>query len=259
MLHPLAQDGLFRITAHFDRQTLLDFFVAFHDRIQELDDLAARERRRPCAQDDIDRLDAPLVVGNVAFRRPSAAAMDWLRTCAALWWGESTRAYTFALAFACAHRGEAAYVPLRSRPRASWACWRYCLGIRASEETIRRAALALLPPPDDSLRWFGSADGAPGRAPDLLDIALRLVKVYGQTPAYWLYDVADADFWGAACNVADQADDDLNLKAAEAGQSPGEHTWWRLHRRALARCETALEADALAWAGKRKPKEPARE
>ena len=259
MLHPLAQDGFYRITRDFDRETLTAFAVDFHDRLRELNDLACRVRRRPCGQDDVDRLDAPIIVGNVAFRRPCCAAMDWLRTCASAWWGTSRRAYTFALAFACGHRGEDAFLPLRSRPRASLACWRYCLGIRASEEAIRRASLSLLPPHDDSLRWFADPnepESVDHDAPDLMAMAMRLSAKLGGTASHWLWDVADDDFWKAVCDLADEKDAELDAASIAAGKGRADGTWWKDHRRALARCETALESDAARWLAASQPKTP---
>lgn len=247
MLHPLAQDGILRLTSDFDRQALLDFFVRFHDRIRELDAVASRERRRPAAQDDIDRLDAPLVVGGTILRRPSAAAMQWLADYAARWWPGRRRAWTFALAYACAHREQAAFDGLFSRLRASVICWRFCLGIRASEEAIRRAALSLLPPDDESIYWFLAPDDDGSEDPrrDLGTLALALSKHYGGTPAHWLWEVADEDFWNAVRDMADES---------ERGEDPKHDdpdSWWRRHRRALARCEASLEAEVAKWLGGR--------
>ena len=252
MLHPLAQDGLLRITADFERQTLLDFFVAFHHRIRELDEVASRERRRPAAQDDIDRLDAPLVVGGSVLRRPSAAAMQWLYGQAAQWWQGKRRAWTFALAYACAHREQSAFDGMYSRIRASAICWRHALSIRASEEAIRRAALSLLPPPDSSLRWFMGPDEAMSfddPRHDLGAIALWLSKHFGGTVSHWLWEVAEVDFWNAAKNLSDESEDTADPKHESAD------SWWRRHRRAIARCETALEKDAAEWAANKKKAE----
>ena len=244
MLHPLAQDGLLRITADYDRDALIDFFVAFHDRICELDAVAGRERRRSAAQDDIDRLDLPMVVGGTVFRRPSAAAMQWLADYASKWWDGKRRAWTFALAYACAHRDQESFDGLFSRVRASMICWRFALSIHASEEAIRRAALALLPPPDDSLRWFMGPDDEvafddPRR--DLGAIALHLAKHYGGTREHWLWEVADEDFWNAAKGMADENEDCADPKHEDPD------SWWRRHRRALSKCESALETDAAKW------------
>jgi hypothetical protein len=262
MLHPLALDGFLRITRDFDRDTLSEFVAAFHGRLAELDAVARRERRRPCAQDDIDRLDAGIAVGKVVLRRPSVAAMDWLRTCAAGWWGESTRAYAYAMAYACAHRGENAFIFLRSRPRASWICWRWAFSSGASEEALLRAAISLLPPPEDSLQWFDDPDAPKtvnGPPPDLMAVAMRLSSELGGTPGHWLWEVADEDFWKAVCDLADKADAEMDASSMAAGKGHADGSWWRKHRKALARCEAALEADAKAWAEKRNPKDASRE
>lgn len=253
MLHPLAQDGVFRLTADFDRQTLLDFFVRFHGLIRELDAVASREHRRPVAQDDIDRLDLPLVVGRAVLRRPSVAAREWLVDCAAKWWGESRRAYGLALAFACAHRGEEAYVALHSRLRASWTVWKWALGQHAGEEALRRAAIALQPPPDDSIRWFQDPeDPADDSRPDLGSIALLLSKQFGGTPSHWLWAVAEEDFWNAFCDLQDDADAKADEIARAKGEGHADDSWWRRHRQALRRCEEQLEADTIAWIEDRK-------
>lgn len=254
MLHHLAQDGLLRLTADFDRETLFEFFCVFHDRIRELNDVACRERSRPAAQDDVDLLDAPMVVGGTVLRRPSAAAMQWLADYASKWWTGRRRAWTFALAYACAHREQKAFDGLFSRVRASVVCWRFAISIRASEEAIRRAALALLPPADDSIRWFMPPDAEEAyddpRA-DLRGWALALSKHYGGTPQKWLWETADDDFWSAVSGMLDEGERDSDPKHDDPD------SWWRRHRRALAACETALEADASKWASARakKPEE----
>lgn len=245
MLHPLAQDSLYRLTRDFDRDTLLKFFVAFHRRIRELDDLARRETRRPAAQDDIDRLDFPLVVGNVTLRRPSCGAMQWLRECAARWWGQSRRTYGIALAYACAHREQEAYDVLQSRWRAARVCWWWACKVKASEEALRRAAIALMPPPDGSLKWFSKpeeqAQDGDRDTPDVGAIAALLAKEYGGTAEGWLWEKADEDFWAAWCGLLDrrEAENDPRHDSPES--------WWRRHRRALAACETALESSVKEW------------
>ena len=258
MLHPLAQDGVLRISRNFDRDTLADFLVLFHDRIAELNAVASRTRRRPCSQDDIDRLDAPLVVGRVVLRRPSAGAMEWLRTFAAQWWGKSSRAYAFALAWACSSRDQAAFDLARSRIRASVTAWKWALRSGASEESLRRAALALMPPPDDSLRWFSDPDEQAQNAraaPDLGAIALSLSKTFGGTPEHWIWEVADDDFWKAVCDSHDDEEIKHAKQMAGVGQFNPDGTWWMRHRKALRDCEVAFESDVAAWLESRKPKE----
>jgi hypothetical protein len=254
MLHPLAQDGVLRLTADFDRETLADFYARFFDRIRELDALACRVKRRPCAQDDIDRLDAGLTVGRHVLRRPSAGALDWLRSCASDWWGESTRVYGIALAFACAHRDAATYDRLRQRHKASLVIWAWAIKAGASEEALRRAALSLLPPPDESAKWFADPDddGHESGHPDLMAIACSLSRCYGQTPSFWLWEVADDDFWGAVCDIQDEAEAKELEMARASGKEYGEDCWWRRHRRALVKCETALEESVAYWLEKRK-------
>ena len=252
MLHPLAQDGVYRLTADFDRQTLLDWFVRFHREIAELHAVASRETRRPASQDDIDRLDLPLIVGRRALRRPSVAAMEWLRTRAAAWWGRSTRAYTFALAFACAHRGRRDFDRLHSRPLASLTIWRWVIASCAPEEALRRAALSLLPPPDDSLRWFTSPEDAPEGAPDLMRLASMLAARFGQTAEHWLWEVSETDFWAAVCDIGDERDRERDQDSLSAGRGHAEASWWMRHRTALKRCEDALEAGTAAWLESRK-------
>ena len=253
MLHPLAFDGVNRLTADFDKDTLADFYVRFFDAIQELHAVASRTRRRPTAQDDIERLDLPLVVGSLLLRRPSVGGMEWLRTKASAWWGESTRAYSYALAFVCAHRNAATFDLLQSRTYASFHVWKWALQARTSEESLRRAALALMPPPDDSLRWFSDPDEQAQNthaAPDLGAIALSLTKHYGHTVSHWLWEVSDDDFWAATCDLNDDADAELSDESRHA-----KGTWWHRHRSALKRCEDALERDVAAWIESRKPKE----
>lgn len=256
MLHPLAKDGILRITADFDRDTLADFYLCFFHRIRELDAVASRTSRRPAAQDDIDRLDLPLVVGRVALRRPSVAAMEWLRTRASAWWGGSRRAYTFALAYACAHRSREEFDCVQSRPMASLRVWAWVLSSCASEESLRRAALSLLPPPDDSLAWFSSPNEnhGPDANLDLMAIATRVAAVKGQSAQHWLWEVSSDDFWSAVCDLADKLDAKFNRASLKAGRGHADGTWWMVQRRALKRCEDCLEADVKKWLEARKKK-----
>lgn len=254
MLHPLAFDGVNRLTANFDRETLADFYVRFFGSIRELDVVASRTSRRPCAQDDIERLDLPLVVGRVVLRRPSVGGMEWLRTRASVWWGISTRAYTFALAYACAHRTREEFDLVQSRTMASLRVWMWVLASCASEEALRRAAISLLPPPDDSLAWFSTPgdDYDSSSKLDLMAIAMRLATEKGQTCQYWLWEVSNDDFWAAVCDLADKLDAKFNKASLKAGKGHADGTWWVLQRRALKRCEDRLEADVKKWLEARK-------
>ncbi|MBQ7252635.1 MAG: hypothetical protein IJS32_08555 [Kiritimatiellae bacterium] len=248
MLHPLAQDAFYRIVRDWTKEEVVAFAAAFFGRLREMDDLASRTHRRAASQDDIDRLDLPLVAGGAVLRRPSVAAMEWLRTCAAKWWGKSPRAYTLALAYACAHRDRSAFDRLRSRPRASLRVWAWAVRQRAGEEALRRAAYALLPPPDDSLAWFAPPDDDGDRTPpDLAEVALEIAKACGGTPEHWLWEVAEDDFWNAWLSILDDAEH------ADAKARDNPESWWRRHRKALAACASALEADAAAWHARRHP------
>lgn len=240
-MHPLAQDALYRLTAEIgDRETLQEFFVRFWGRLEELDRLARRERRRPASQDDLERLDLPLDCGGVLLYRPTVGGMNWLRTKAAEWWGDNVRKYTLALAYVCAHRGKESIASVRRRFAAWMRIKAWAIGTRAGEEALRRAAVSLLPPPDDALAWFYMPGDEACAGMDLAQVALALSKEYGQTPGHWLWEVADDDFWGAFCGMLDQAE-------AADDKHEDENGWWRLHRRALARCEQALERDVKAW------------
>lgn len=255
MLHPLAQDGILRITADFDRETLADFYFRFFSRIRELDAVASRTSRRPAAQDDIDRLDLPLYVGRVALRRPCPAGVQWLMTHALAWWGESSRVYGLAMAYVMAHRGnQDAIARLYGRAWASVKVWAWACTAGASEEALRRAARSLMPPPDASKKWFSSPDDPPDESPDLGAIALGLSKHFGQTPAFWLYDVADDDFFKAVCDLQDARDAELDAAALKADRGHDPDCWWVRHRAALAAIEKLLAAETADWIAARNPK-----
>lgn len=112
---------------------------------------------------------------------------------------------------------------------------------------LRRAALALLPPPDDSLKWFeepdapDGEDAGDGRPADLGALALALAAHFGQSPEYWLWECSDDDFWGAICLMHDEAEAEADRDHRNADG------WFLRHRRALARYERALAADVAAW------------
>ena len=253
MLHPLAQDGVLRLTADFDRDTLADFHIRFFSRIRELDAVASRTSRRPASQDDIERLDLPLYVGRVALRRPCPAGVQWLLTKALAWWGESSRVYGLAMAYVMAHRGNQELLSrLHGRAWASLSVWAWACSVGASEEALRRAARALMPPPDDSKRWFAPADAPQEDGHDLFAIALGLTRHFGQTPAWWLYDAADEDFWKAVCDLQDAADAELDAASLKANRGHDSEGWWVRQRSALATVEKTLEAEVAEWLAARK-------
>ncbi len=257
MLHPLAQDGIFRITADFDRDTLADFYVRFFARIRDLDAVASRTSRRPVAQDDIDRLDLPLHVGRVALFRPCPAGLQWLKTHASAWWGENSRTYTFAMAYVMAHRGKKTLSLLYKRSEASLKIWAWACACGASEEAIRRAALALMPPPDESLRWFITPDEPKDEEDDLYSIALGLSKTYGHSITHWLFDSADEDFWKAVCDMQDSADASRDAISLQKGLGHDPDGWWYRQRSALAAIEKTLKAETKEWlATRNKPEQP---
>ena len=214
--------------------------------VDELHAIASRTTRRPAAQDDIERVDAPFAIGGVVLRRPSTAALEWLRTNAARWWGDNIRSYQLAVAYACASRDREWLDRVSNRVKASFRISLWANNSGASEEALRRAAVALLPPHDDSEKWFEHPDGsAGGTLPDLLGVALVLQKEFGQSVGYWLYDVSDDDFWGAFCLLQDEAE----AVSKDALGNP--NSWIYRHRVALAKCEKALERDVIAWMQKR--------
>lgn len=242
-LHPLAQDAILRVTRGMDVAELRQWLFDFGDRVGVLDGIARRESRRPCSQDDLERLDLPLDAGNgVLLWRPSVGGMNWLRTRASEWWGGNVRRYTLALAYVCAHREKNALEACRTRTGAWLRVLAWAVKAGCGEETLRRAALALLPPPDDSLAWFaapGDGEGDGGEA-DLAAIAALLARKYGQSPEYWLWEASDDDFWGAYCGLVDEAEA-RDVKH----ENPG--CWWRRQRRALLKAETELQEATAAW------------
>lgn len=248
MLHPLAQDAYIRLTRNMEPATAIDWWVAFFDRVAEVDAIARRESRRACSQDDLERLDLPFDCGHETYLyRPSVGGMNWLRTKASEWWGKDARKYTLALAYVCAHREKNAIAQARTRLGAWARITVWAIKTRVSEEALRRAAIALLPPPDDSISWFameGEGNGGGGEA-DLMAIAATLAKEYGQSPEYWLWEASDDDFWGAFVSIIDR----MEAEGDPKHEAPS--CWWRRHRRALMKCEQALRADTEAWLAKR--------
>lgn len=249
-IHPLAQDVLLRVTRGMDARELRDWIFAFWHRIAEVERIAARETRRPCAQDDLERLDLPIDAGGgVLLYRPSVGGMNWLRTNAAEWWGNDVRRYTLALAYVCAHREKNALATCRTKAGAWLRIKAWAFAARTSEEALRRAALALLPPPDDSLKWFAAPGDSAGDGEelDLMQVALLLSKKTGQPPEYWLWEASDDDFWGGYCSLLDEAE-------AQDWKHESPTCWWRRQRRALLKAETELQAATAAWKKERAEK-----
>lgn len=257
MLHPLAQDYLNRIVRDYDRETLWAFFRDFFLRIRELDAVCSRERRRCASQDDIERLDLPVMVAGTPFRRPSVAGMTWLRHCAAQWWGEDRRMFLLAFAYACAHRDKEGLESLWGKEAATRAVTDFFDRLDASEEAVAKAALALQPQDDDALKWFatpGAVDWVEGEyEPDLVSIALALSKKYGGTPQKWLWETSDDEFWGAFMDSIDETEADMGEKARDNPES-----WWRKHRHAILKCAEKLASDAARWKKERDEQAAAR-
>ncbi len=248
MLHGLALGALQRLTRGMDAGEFRAWVVAFFDRIAELDRISRRENRRPVSQDDLERLDLPLDAGRgVLLYRPSVGGMNWLRTRAAEWWGGDVRRYTLALAYVCAHRDKESIVTVRRRVAAWLRIKAWAIGTRVSEEALRRAAIALLPPSDDSLRWYTMPeDGDCADADiDLSAIAAAIAEKMGGTAEHWLWETSDDDFWGAWCGMMDKAE-------AYDRDHENPRCWWRRQRRALLKVETALQEDTAAWLAERR-------
>lgn len=250
MMHPLAQDAYIRVSRGMDAATLSAWTVRFFRDLAELDAIARRESRRPIAQDDLERLDLPLDVGRgVLLYRPSVGGMNWLRTKAAEWWGNDVRKYTLALAYVCAHRDKDSIVTVRRRVAAWLRVKAWAVGTRVSEEALRRAAIALLPPTDDSLKWYAMPDDGDGSDADidLAAIAAAIAEKMGGTPEHWLWETSDDDFWGAWCGLMDKSE-------AYDREHENPRCWWRRQRRALLKIETALQEDTAAWLAERRAK-----
>lgn len=246
MLHGLATEALLRLTRGFDAAEYRDWIIQFGDRLAELDRIARRETRRPASQDDLERLDLPLDAGRgVLLYRPSVGGMNWLRTKAAEWWGGDVRKYTLALAYVCAHRDKDSIVRVRRRFEAWVRIKAWAVATRCAEETLRRAAISLLPPSDDSSHWFTMLGDGDGEAIDLAAIATAIAGKCGGTPEHWLWEASDDDFWGAWCGLLDRAE-----SADFKHENP--RCWFRRHRRAVLKCETALQADTDAWLAERR-------
>lgn len=253
MLHPLAKDGVIRLTRGMDAATLAAWWVRFFSEVSELDRIARRENRRPVSQDDLERLDLPLDVGRgILLYRPSVGGMNWLRTRAAEWWGGDVRRYTLALAYVCAHRDKESIVTVRRRVAAWLRIKAWAVRTRVPEEALRRAAVALLPPPDDSIKWYAMPDDGGGDGDvDLAAIAAAIAEKMGGTAEHWLWETSDDDFWGAWCGLMDKSE-------AFDREHENPRCWWRRQRRALLKCETALKADTAAWLEARRAKRASR-
>ena len=249
MLHPLALDAYLRLTEGFAEGDLHDWIVAFFDRLAELDRIARRETRRPASQDDLERLDLPLDCGNgVLLYRPSVGGMTWLRTRAAEWWGNDVRSYTLALAYVCAHREKDAITAVQRRGSAWLRIKAWAIATRCGEEALRRAAIALLPPEDESSRWFFPPGEDPDGEPiDLGNIAFAIAKHCGKSPAYWLWEASEDEFWTAYCSIIDELE-------AKDYEHKNPDCWWRRQRRALFKCNMALKADTEKWLAERRAK-----
>lgn len=249
MLHGLATEALLRLTNGFDAEEYRDWIIRFGDRLAELDRIARRDTRRPCSQDDLERLDLPLDAGRgVLLYRPSVGGMTWLRTRAAEWWGNDVRRYTLALAYVCAHRDKDAITAVQRRGSAWLRIQAWAIATRCGEEALRRAAIALLPPEDESARWFFPPGENPDGEPiDLGYIAFALAKHCGKAPEYWLWEASEDEFWAAYCSIIDELE-------AKDYEHKNPDCWWRRQRRAIFKFNAALKADTEKWRAERRAK-----
>jgi hypothetical protein len=161
------------------------------DPVADFGDLAlldrlAREIEHPPIGEQLDLLDAPVIIDGVELRRLSWAAREWLATEAWGWWKDDPRQLDLAYAWAMAHaRDKDALQLMRySEPKARSTVTGWARGITANYEAIMAACAYLSPKATGAKAEDGEADDRSHIGP----VLLTLLTEADQPLDYWIFE-----------------------------------------------------------------------
>ena len=214
--------------------------------IQELDRLARAIACPPIAE-NLDLLDAPIVIDDVSLRRLSWAAREWLATDAWNWWQSDAPMLDLAYAWAMAHaRDKASLQKVRHNEREAAAeVTRWARGTTANYEAVMAACRYLrpsIPPPtkrqteDEDSNYIGSA-------------MLTLLSNTSHPLDYWIFDAPSELVESTLARIREKMSSDRNSLMRALGKDipPDPYSW---HVRATERFSKAARAFVEKLTGK---------
>ena len=212
-MHPLAQVTVRRIA---DQHPRFDWYAAF-DRIQTLDTLA-RQIEAPPPAEAAALLDAPVMLGGVAFYRFSAAALELSSTVFSDWDG---RLFDLGIAWASAHaRDPAAVRALMAADdrRARRTVLDWARGLSCSYDAVVAVLRSFSPKSD--------AETAKDDGADFGSVISALMQAYGQTAEYWTFCPID-EIKQRLADLATKAERERKAMAKEAkvAMAPEPDSW----------------------------------
>jgi hypothetical protein len=191
--------------------------VQHFDLIVELDRLARALGESPVS-DSIAILDRSIVVGGSTLRRLSFAARAWLEDCAETWFGKDDPCmFDLCCAWAFAHgRSRAALDACGSAADARQTVRAWLKTLDCTPEQLAAAVEALGAPlaPPTVLLADPVDPAAPARSARIGPVFARLIREYGQTLDYWMFEVSD-DAVGVLIDTIARSDE-ADAKAAKA-------------------------------------------
>ena len=252
-LHPLAQEAYKEVSSHIPPNRLVDWSIALFDSIAELDAIARRQKRRRDAQDLVDSLDLPLVVGGIPLFKLSVGGMEWLENCPQKWWGASSACQDFRLielstVYAMAHRRKEDYLNLLSAFPAKIAVLTWAKQTKVAEDCLIMGASYLLPQNDPVARMIMGVPEASEDGPaDLQTIGQIVAKQAGVSVFQALWEVSADSFWGFYCDYVDAKEDEYNAELREAKRNISLETFIGKQKVALIKARRELLKKSLAW------------
>ena len=215
-LHPLAQDAVNEIVPLLPIDKVAEWFIKFFPAIEELNAVAKRSKRRKDAQDLIDSLDLPLMVGDISLFRLSVGALEWLEGYPQKWWAESKkpnfRLVELATVYAMAHRHKADYETLVSEKTARKTILSWARKTNQAEDVLIMAGSYLLPQNDAVASMImGSGKGQDSESGTSIEaIGQRVAQLAGVSLFSALWEMPAETFWGLYCDWIDSEESELN-------------------------------------------------
>ena len=252
-LHPLAQDAVKEVSKHIPQDKILDWSIALFPEIRELDSIARRNKRRTDAQDIIDSLDFPLVVGGVSLQKLSVGGNEWLKTYPAKWWGVESEnkdlpLLELATVYAMAHRQKEDYSRLVSRFPAKVAIMAWAKELKVAEDVLISAATYLLPQNDPiALLISGVVDESDKSATDIQTYAQKVSERAGIPIHSAIWELPADAFWNFYCDFLDEKENEYNAELKAAKKNVSLETWVGKQKVSLIKARRDLLKKSIEW------------
>lgn len=252
-LHPLTTEAVREVAKHIPPDKHLEWTIALFPEIAELDAIARRSKRRRDAQDLIDSLDLPLVVGGVHLQKLSTGAMEWLEYYPQKWWGyesekQDLRMVELATVYAMAHRAKEDYLALVSSLPSRLAILTWAKQTKVAEDVLILGASFLLPQTDPVARFImGVPEDSDGSTADLQTIAQTVATRAGVSIHSAIWEMGADSFWGHYCDYIDSREDEYNGELKASKKPISLETFVGKQKIALIKGRRELLKKSLQW------------